>query len=263
LHSTQHNTDESTNMSSVFAFSTPELSSIKDDAVPQGYRKVPEKMIQWLLKRYPKGKVFSFRADGSLEEETEHNRRLIATPDVTMFNGPRTIRASSVSSRPKEAEFLLEVFRGARCIALTPLWDAHRERFFSLGFVWTNDPRRILTVESDLSYLTAFGNTMMAEIARLDSVAAKKAKADLLGSISHEVKFADTTLGSSIQFRPSTNHEDSFHFAPFNLDINIYKSLAICEEVSPEFYRYRSQVRDCYIDFSFLRRGGSGLMNPL
>jgi hypothetical protein len=185
----------STSLSGVFGFSMPSSSSIKGDAVPQEYQKVPERMIQWLLKRYPKGKVFSFRPDGSLssgpsEEEGQDTKKQLPKPH-TMPNGLARVKTVAPSSRHIETEFLLEVFPGARCVALTPLWDSHRERWFSLGFVWTDNPRRVLTVESDLSYLTAFGNTIMAEIARLDSVAAKKAKADLLGSISHEVKLVN------------------------------------------------------------------------
>jgi hypothetical protein len=186
--------EQPTSMSDVFAFSMLTSSSINGDAIPQEYRHVAERMIQWLLKRYPKGKVFSFRADGSVsmgasEDDTQDTQKENAKPHVRLHQ----FKTISPSSRHNESEFLLEIFPGARSIALTPLWDYTRERWFSLGIVWTSNPRRVLTVESDLSYLTAFGNTMMAEIARLDSVAAKKAKADLLGSISHEVKFTNIT----------------------------------------------------------------------
>jgi hypothetical protein len=187
---------QSTNMTGVFAFSLPNTSTIKGDAVPQQYRRMPERIVQWLLKRYPKGKIFSFRADGSIspgtaEEEAQDTENPVSKLHVTPHGSSRS-QISAPSSQDNEAEVLLEFFPGARCIALTPLWDSHRERWFSLGLVWTSNPRRVLTVESDLSYLTAFGNTIMAEIARLDSVAAKKAKADLLGSISHEVKFINS-----------------------------------------------------------------------
>ncbi|KAE9983508.1 hypothetical protein EG328_009848 [Venturia inaequalis] len=180
--------DQSTSISDVFAFSTPTLQSIKGDVTPDGFREVEERMIQWLLKRYPKGKVFLFRADGSVDPGNDHVRDVqkeITRPHVP---GNRLHRPNIPSSRHNEAEFLLDIFPGARCVALTPLWDFTRERWFSLGVVWTSNPRRVLNVESDLSYLTAFGNSMMAEISRLDSVAAKKAKADLLGSISHELR---------------------------------------------------------------------------
>ena len=80
-----------------------------------------------------------------------------------------------------------KIFPGVRCLALVPLWDSNRERWFSVGFLWTTSPKRVFTLESELSYLAVFGNTIMADVARLDATASDKAKSDLLGSISHEV----------------------------------------------------------------------------
>ncbi|TID23371.1 CheY-like superfamily [Venturia nashicola] len=182
--------DQSTSSSDVFAFSTPTLQSVRGDATPDGFREVEERMIQRLLKRYPKGKVFLFRADGSVDPGDKDVQDIQIENIQRPIIGNRSLhlKAKVPLSRRDKAEFLLDIFPGARCIALTPLWDFTRERWFSLGIVWTRNPRRILNVESDLSYLTAFGNSIMAEISRLDSVAAKKAKADLLGSISHELR---------------------------------------------------------------------------
>lgn len=188
--------DQSTSISDVFAFSTPTSQSIKGDATPDGFRGVEERMIQWLLKRYPKGKIFFFREDGSVdprEEDVHDTHKENTRPNIT-GNGLHQLKSKVPPYRHNEAEVLLDIFPGARCVALTPLWDWSRERWFSLGIVWTTNPRRVLNVESDLSYLTAFGNSMMAEISRLDSVAAKKAKADLLGSISHEVSLRSRPL---------------------------------------------------------------------
>lgn len=50
----------------------------------------------------------------------------------------------------------------------------------------TADCVRVLTVKSELSYLSAFGDTVMAEISRLDAVAADHIKADFISSISRE-----------------------------------------------------------------------------
>jgi len=68
------------------------------------------------------------------------------------------------------------------------LWDAQKERYFAGAMAWTNQPARIFTIEGELSYFAAFGNTMMAEVARLDTIKADKAKTDFIGSISHELR---------------------------------------------------------------------------
>ena len=47
---------------------------------------------------------------------------------------------------------------------------------------------RVFTNEQDLSYLAAFSNSAMAEVARLDMKFADSAKADFISSISHELR---------------------------------------------------------------------------
>ena len=47
---------------------------------------------------------------------------------------------------------------------------------------------RVFTNEQDLSYLAAFSNSAMAEVARLDMKLADSAKADFISSISHELR---------------------------------------------------------------------------
>ena len=47
---------------------------------------------------------------------------------------------------------------------------------------------RVFTHEQELSYLSAFSNSVMAEVARLDTRLADSAKADFISSISHELR---------------------------------------------------------------------------
>lgn len=42
----------------------------------------------------------------------------------------------------------------------------------------------VFTVESDIAFLAAFSNSVMAEISRLDAIAADQMKADFISSIS-------------------------------------------------------------------------------
>lgn len=44
----------------------------------------------------------------------------------------------------------------------------------------------VFTLESELAYLSAFTNSMMVEISRLDAVTANKMKSDFIGSISRK-----------------------------------------------------------------------------
>jgi hypothetical protein len=183
-----------TRMCGVLGFSTSSESSINNSIVSKAHGLVPEKLLKGVVKRYPKGKIFHYTEDGqassgsSSEASYSDGTSLAALDDSSGISKARAKRkADRRFSRRTDAEELIKIFPGARSIAVTGLWDSHRARWFSLGVVWTNNPKRVLTVEGDLSYLSSFSNSIMAEVARLDALSAEKAKSDLLGSISHEV----------------------------------------------------------------------------
>jgi hypothetical protein len=191
-----------TRMCGVLGFSTSNESSINNSIVSKAHGLVPEKLLKGLMKRYPKGKIFHYTEDGqassgsSSEANYSDGSVLFALDDSKCISKARAKRkADRRFSRRTDAEELIKIFPGARSIAVTGLWDSHRGRWFSLGVVWTNNPKRVLNVEGDLSYLSSFSNSIMAEVARLDALSAEKAKSDLLGSISHEVSLCkDNTL---------------------------------------------------------------------
>lgn len=90
--------------------------------------------------------------------------------------------------RRLEASSIIKTFLGARSVAFLPIWDSHRSRWFSGIIVWTCTPQRVLAVETDLLFLHAFGNNLMAEVHRLDTEMANKQNATLVSSISHELR---------------------------------------------------------------------------
>lgn len=61
-------------------------------------------------------------------------------------------------------------------------------RWFCGGFIWSNRAIRLLHKDSELSFLRAFGMSIMSEVAKLDTAMADRAKSDLLNSISHELR---------------------------------------------------------------------------
>ncbi|KAJ5762018.1 uncharacterized protein N7511_005400 [Penicillium nucicola] len=94
----------------------------------------------------------------------------------------------SRSSFQKDAEHLIKNFPQARSILLLPIWDSDKRRCFAGTLVWTNDPELVFTFENELMYVSAFANSIMAEINRLDVEMADKAKTRLLSSITHELR---------------------------------------------------------------------------
>ena len=58
------------------------------------------------------------------------------------------------------------------------------ERWYAGCFVWSHSSFPVFTVESEIAYLAAFTNSVMAEISRLDAIRADQTKADFISSIS-------------------------------------------------------------------------------
>jgi len=145
-----------------------------------------ESILRHLLRIYPHGQIFNLD-DESLDAPVNSPS---GGGDMEVSDGfPFTISRKSESMRSMDDEnYLRSVFPKARSLALYPLWDAHRDRWFASAFIWSSDPTRVFTNEQDLSYLAAFSNSAMAEVARLDMKLADSAKADFISSISHELR---------------------------------------------------------------------------
>lgn len=182
----------------VLGYSTTDRSSINGDVEAEDHLTVPEAFLKALLRRYPRGKIFNFGGDGTISSSDSSGgeesslllqQGLAIVRDLSGESSARPRKRSGRKySRRREAEAIIRIFPGARCLALVPLWDSSRERWFAGGVVWTHTPGRVLTVEGELSYLAAFGSTIMAEVARLDALSASVAKTDMLGAISHELR---------------------------------------------------------------------------
>ncbi|KAH7396741.1 sensor histidine kinase-like protein/response regulator [Phaeosphaeria sp. MPI-PUGE-AT-0046c] len=145
-----------------------------------------ESVLRHLLRLYPHGQIFNL--DDDLDSPPVNSPS--GGGDIEMSDGfPFTVSRKSDSTRSMDdGNHLQSIFPTARSLVMYPLWDSHRDRWFASAFIWTSDPMRIFTKEQDLSYLAAFSNSAMAEVARLDMKLADSAKADFISSISHELR---------------------------------------------------------------------------
>lgn len=108
-------------------------------------------------------------------------------------------------SREAEAKAILKCLPcQARSVFWFPLWDNTRERWFAGTFVFSNSPTRVLCPEEDLTYLAAFGNSIMAEVARLSAQVLDKMKSDFISSISHELRSPLHGVLASVEFLQET-----------------------------------------------------------
>ncbi|KAI4724544.1 hypothetical protein E4T49_07724 [Aureobasidium sp. EXF-10728] len=135
---------------------------------------VSERFLQRLLAKYPRGKIWSY-------DDEDVYEGLIDSPRTADFVNRR-------GERWRERRLIRTLFPGARSLALVGMWDPHRSRWFAGSILWTCNPTRILSTDSELNYMTAFGQSVMSEIARIDVKMADRAKATFISSISHELR---------------------------------------------------------------------------
>lgn len=142
--------------------------------VPSLPTSVSERFLQRLLAKYPRGRIWTYDDEDVYED-------LVDSPRTADFLNRR-------GERWRERRLLRSLFPGARSLALVGMWDPHRSRWYAGSILWTCSPTRILSTDSELNYMTAFGQSIMSEIARIDVKMADRAKATFISSISHELR---------------------------------------------------------------------------
>ena len=179
-------------MCAVLGYSTSDTASIDGDLASTAHLSVPERFLKRLLRRYPEGHVFNFDESGAAQsgDSSEDDSLYFLTGIDAAGQADAVLppRRRTRPLKPSDSEMLVRTFTGARSIALVPLWDSEKERWFAGGFIWTRTPTRVFTNFSEMSYLKAFGMAVMGEVSRADALRANKAKADVLGSVSHELR---------------------------------------------------------------------------
>jgi len=191
----------------ILGFSTEEKCSLERDEAPRNYVPVAEVFLQRLLHKYPRGQVFLLGEGDpviSRMNDTRGNVGDVAQDESRSVEKNLQTGKPRESSKQTEAKGLLQMLPGALSVVIFPLWDSHRERWFAGGFAWTTQSTRVPARAEDLSYLAAFGNSIMAEVARLDTRAADRAKSDFISSISHELRSPLHGILASVGFLQDT-----------------------------------------------------------
>ncbi|KAI1003443.1 hypothetical protein K3495_g4766 [Podosphaera aphanis] len=167
----------------ILGYSTVDASSINGDLYSEsrGFKLFGDKALHSILHRYPRGKLWTFCSDGSVScSEADISKPKLDHPDQYIKDERMMLKS--------DARFLSKYFPHVRQLLFVPLWDAGRTRWLSGCFTWSTEPTRILSKQNELSFLTAFGNSVMAEWARITTEIADQKKSDFIGSISHELR---------------------------------------------------------------------------
>ncbi|KAJ5495055.1 hypothetical protein N7539_000171 [Penicillium diatomitis] len=172
----------------VLGYATSDHSSMQNDRASH-YVSLPGAFVSYLIDKYPRGKIFHIEKNGSValsyeglaDEVTQHHRNTKSVEEEQP-------KEKNLREETLEIRQLHKILTDARCIAIYPVWDFQRSRWFTVNLVWSNDPGRVLSEPKDLTYMAAFSNSVMAEISRMDIEAADRAKSDFISSISHELR---------------------------------------------------------------------------
>lgn len=178
----------------VLGFSTSTHHSINDDS-DVGFRdKVAQKFVATLIRRYPKGHVFNFDANGEpLLSDSSEEKSLSGSdgsptgPTASPLQNQKP-RRPNPWARERDGSNLLEIFPGAKSVAFMPMWDSKRERWHAAGFVYTYQSSRWFTDDGELSFFKAFSMLITEGLLRHETLLAAKAKSDALSCISHELR---------------------------------------------------------------------------
>ncbi|EKG12310.1 GAF domain-containing protein [Macrophomina phaseolina MS6] len=168
-----------------------------------------ESDLKRLLRRYPFGHIFNLSSSGDISQPQTSDSAPEMAPSSEAVDdkdyGVRAGKTSPVDKNNVTIERLLKIAPGARSIAILPLWDYQRDRWFAGCICWTTEPNRVLYPDVDLIYLQAFGNSIMTELSRLDAITSDRAKTTFVASISHELRCPLHGILGGVQFLQETD----------------------------------------------------------
>lgn len=137
--------------------------------------------LHQLLRRYSKGKLWSFHRDGmisSSDDETPRQSRSRAS------KGPEIGKGGPKKWKSMENSMLNLYFPNATQVLFVPLWNSANSQWFSGCFCWNTEETRVFSSSVELSSILGFGSSIMAECNRVESLISDRQKGDFIGSIS-------------------------------------------------------------------------------
>jgi signal transduction histidine kinase/ActR/RegA family two-component response regulator len=155
---------------------------------------IPESTLQYLLERFPAGGVLHFDRSGLIggtEWASGFDTSISDDLNPPSFKRLRQTERREFfvedGNETPELNILTSILPGVTSVLLFPLWDSHRDKWLAYGLAWTTDLMRVFQRE-DFTYLSSFGNAVMADLSRLETIASDKAKTGFISSISHELR---------------------------------------------------------------------------
>ncbi|MCJ1285364.1 hypothetical protein MMC26_004704 [Xylographa opegraphella] len=183
----------------ILAFCTQEAprGTCEISANSLSFKPLEEAVLHNFLRRYPRGKLWLFDDDGTLPSSSgEAKGALLSTRDSSDLMELKQMEALTIKAH----------FPGVRQLMLSPLWDANTSRWLAGCFCWTTTSRpQIFSQGTEVSFLKAFCNSVLAEVSRLATLEADRQKGDFISSVSHELRSPLHGILGSAEFLRETS----------------------------------------------------------
>lgn len=167
------------------------ISSSNKSQQPCDAIAVPETMLQTLINQFVNGGLLSFDKAGILraipfDSQLDDPKSGKQLENYEFGTGLRDSVTSKIGGLIDVSE-LQQIFPGIASLTIYPLWDARRDICVAYCIAWSSNPARIIQ-RQDVIYMASFSNSIIAQLARLETVAADQAKTTFISSISHELR---------------------------------------------------------------------------
>ena len=234
--------------SEVLGYSTLESSSWKNQSAEESsqFTSIDQSLLTSLVRRYPQGELFVFDEDGPIEPPPDIP--VVETSQATVTAAyTEEQRARRRAREPAEIQQLLLAFPRARQIFFVPLYDSTSGCFIG-SFAWSTSATRIFSIENHLSYLIAFGHSVMSEVSRLNMLSADRTKEDFISNVSHELRSPLHGILASVEFLADTSLD--------GFQRNLVDTVDMCGRTLLDTIEH-------VLDFSKIKKFGHEAMQPL
>lgn len=178
------------------------------DEWPEAYRDrgiVPsDGIIQRMLELYPSGTILSF--DQPTLPSVVHPLEPIPADPITSEHPCHIPMSPPLASGSSEADLIFSAVQDflPDCTSVLFVPMCHiGGKHYAASFSWVCDARRVFSSD-ELSYMRGFMSSIMAEVSRLNTISADKAKGEFISSISHELRSPLHGVLASAEFLSDT-----------------------------------------------------------
>ena len=152
-------------------------------------KNVNESFLRQLLRRHPHGKIWSFGDSGQVHSEdmtsssSENDELQKSDSSGKLLTPGAQQRKRRLKEVHNDGQILASMFPGARSVAIHGIRDSGRRRWTAGCLLWSFDPLRVLTIDTEMNFVAAFCDIIAGETRSLEVQRSDRAKSDFISSV--------------------------------------------------------------------------------